>query len=30
MKLGSPISIDMENRDRLGIKSLVLIQEGLK
>jgi hypothetical protein len=22
MKLGSPISIDMENRDRIGIKDL--------
>jgi hypothetical protein len=30
MKLGSPISIDMENRDRLGIESLVSIREGLK
>jgi hypothetical protein len=30
MKPGSPINIDMENRDRLGIKSLVIIREGFK
>jgi hypothetical protein len=30
MKSGSPIDIDMGDRDRLGIESLVIIWEELK
>jgi hypothetical protein len=30
MKSGSPINIGREDRDRLGIESLVIIWEGLR